>query len=384
MSGEWLAVMNTPIMANDFKRLWTEAGNDVLAAVSKVGESGWYILGDCVGSFERHLAAYWKLNHAIGTANGMDALEIGLRILGLESGDKVLTTPLSAFASTLAILRAGGTPVFVDVDIQGNINLDLARLAIEKHSIRFILPVHLYGNPLNLGALETLKKNHNLEIVEDCAQAIGATWNGRTIGSVGQVAATSFYPTKNLGALGDAGALLTNDSALTELAKSYRDYGQKTKYQHSYCGLNSRLDEVQAAILENAMLPRLKTWHQRRKQIAQRYLSEIQNPSLRLLNLPSEAESAWHLFPVFTETLQHRTQLLKQLQTQGVGAAIHYPSLISEQEALAKVDFLICGELSQAKQLTETEVSLPIHPFLTDNEVTFIINTCNSWIPNNE
>jgi len=375
--------MNTPIMANDFKRLWTEAGNDILAAVSKVGESGWYILGDHVDSFERHLADYWELNHAVGTANGMDALEIGLRVLGLEPGDKVLTTPLSAFASTLAILRAGGTPVFVDVDTQGNINLDLARLAIEKHSIHFMLPVHLYGNPLNLEVLQTLKQSHNLQIVEDCAQAIGATWDRRTVGNVGQVAATSFYPTKNLGALGDAGALLTNESALAELAKNYRDYGQKTKYQHSYCGLNSRLDEVQAAILQQAMLPRLNAWHQRRKQIAQRYLSEIQNPNLRLLNLPPEAESAWHLFPVFTETLLQRTQLLKHLKTRGIGAAIHYPSLISEQEALTKINFLIWGELSQAKQLTETEVSLPIHPFLTDDEVRFIINICNTWMLNN-
>jgi dTDP-4-amino-4,6-dideoxygalactose transaminase len=376
--------VKSPILANDFKSLWAETKSDVLAAVNSVGESGWYILGKQVSSFERQLALFWRLGHAVGVGNGMDALEIGLRIQEIKPGDKVLTTPLSAFASTLAILRAGGVPVFVDVDENGNLDLDLARQAIEKESIRFLLPVHLYGNPLNLNELEELKKLRNLQIVEDCAQSIGAKWREEPVGTVGQVAATSFYPTKNLGALGDGGALLTNEASLAELAACYRDYGQKNKYVHSHLGLNSRLDELQAAILEQSMLPRLGEWLQKRRTIAEYYIGKIKTPYLRVLNLAEQAQSAWHLFPVFVQTAQQRESFLSHLKANNIGAAVHYPFIIPEQEALSKVDFLIYGNLLQAKKIAETEVSLPIHPYLTQEDVHYIAEVCNEWVPRNE
>ncbi|HZE12623.1 MAG TPA: DegT/DnrJ/EryC1/StrS family aminotransferase, partial [Chthoniobacterales bacterium] len=188
------------IAQNDFAQQWRAVEPAVVAAVRRVGASGRYILGQEVEAFEMALAEHWGMAHAVGVGNGMDALEIGLRCLELRSGEKVLTTPLSAFATTLAILRAGGTPVFVDVDDNGNIDLHQCRQVLRRDSsIRVLLPVHLYGNPCDLEDLATLKRDFDLRIVEDCAQAIGAEHGGRVVGSVGQVAGTSFYPTKNLG-----------------------------------------------------------------------------------------------------------------------------------------------------------------------------------------
>ena len=191
------------ILANDFERQWADIGSDVLRAVQRTGQSGWYVLGDEVKKFEHRLATFWGVAHAAGVANGMDAVEIGLRVLGCGPGDRVLTTPLSAFATTLAIVRIGAVPVFVDTDERGLIDLARCRTLLGQRSdIRFLVPVHLYGHALDCGALERLRDDFALQVVEDCAQAIGAS-----AGTVGQMAATSFYPTKNLGALGDGGGV---------------------------------------------------------------------------------------------------------------------------------------------------------------------------------
>ena len=201
-----------PIAMNDFGRQWADTGPAVLEAVSRVGASGWYILGPEVDSFERALAALLGRRFAVGCASGLDAIEISLRCLGLKPGDKVLTTPLSAFATALAILRAGGRPVFVDVDDAGSLDLDRCRAVLERdRSIRFLLPVHLFGHPCNLERLAELKSRFQLKLVEDCAQAIGARFGAQPVGSAGDVSALSFYPTKNLGALGDGGAIATDD-----------------------------------------------------------------------------------------------------------------------------------------------------------------------------
>src|SRR5882724_11169339 len=190
------------ILQNDFKRQWEQVEERVLDAVRRVGASGWFILGNEVDAFEKALAELWGVSHAVGTGNGLDALEIALRCLGLQPGEKVLTTPLSAFATTLAILRAGGGPVLVDVDDFGRIDLDQCREVLTKdRSIRFLVPVHLFGFPLPLDELARLRTDFELRIVEDCAQSIGASYGGTRAGTIGQIAATSFYPTKNLGAL---------------------------------------------------------------------------------------------------------------------------------------------------------------------------------------
>src|SRR5258706_6069619 len=256
------------IPANDFERQWADTGPDLTRAFQRVMASGWYILGPEVRCLKESLAAFRRIPHAAGVASGLDAIEIALRVLGVQPGDKVWTTPLSAFATTLAIVKLGAVPVFVDTDAHGLIDLALARERLAKRDIRFFVPVHLYGHSCDLVELARLRDEFSLGLVEDCAQSIGAAFHGAPLGSVGQFAATSFYPTKNLGALGDGGAVLTNDAALDAAVRTLRDYGQTGKYHHASIGYNSRLDELQAALMHDAFLPRLSAWIERRRAIA--------------------------------------------------------------------------------------------------------------------
>ena len=367
------------ILQNDFKRQWEFVGATALEAIRRVGESGWYMLGREVEAFETALAEFWGVSHAVGTGNGLDALEIGLRCLDLQPGEKVLTTPLSAFATTLAIVRAGGVPHFVDVDDSGCIDLRQCRevLAADR-SIRFLVPVHLYGFALPMPELARLKTDFELRIVEDCAQCIGASFEQTPAGTVGQVAATSFYPTKNLGAIGDAGALLTNDAGLAEKAKSLRNYGQTEHYLHSTLGLNSRLDELHGAVLRDAFLPNLERWTRTRRRTARKYLQHIRHPSIQLLTPDPAMDSVWHLFPVLArEGL--RDQLRSYLESCGIMTGVHYPRLICDQPALRIGSWEQSVEPVKARQFTQEELSLPIHPFLTEPEVDAVIAACNDW-----
>jgi dTDP-3-amino-3,4,6-trideoxy-alpha-D-glucose transaminase len=370
------------ILQNDFKRQWEFVEEAVLHAVRRVGSSGWYILGNEVAAFEKELAALWGVAHAIGTGNGLDALEIGLRCLGLQPGDKVLTTPLSAFATTLAIIRAGGIPVFVDVDETGGIDFGECRdLVARDSSIRFLLPVHLYGRALNMEELQRLQRDFRLKVLEDCAQAIGADSGGIHAGTTGHAAATSFYPTKNLGALGDAGAILTNDGAIAKAAMEMRNYGQSAHYQHSRLGLNSRLDELHAAILREAFLPNLTTWTSTRRRIATKYLDEIRNAGLSLPAAGSANDSVWHLFPVLV-TDGSRDEFQAYLHSKGIATGVHYPRIIPDQSALANTGLVDDAPgLENARRFARTEVSLPVHPFMTDLEVEAVIRACNEWSP---
>lgn len=366
------------IVQNDFTRQWDAVGPAIMRAAERVGASGRYILGREVDQFEKTLAEFWGVNYAVGVGNGMDAIEIALRSLGLGTGAKVLTTSLSAFATTLAILRAGGVPVFADVDDNGNIDLGQCREALARdRSIRFFLPVHLYGNPLDLEKLAALKADFGLFVVEDCAQAIGAKYDSRPVGTVGQAAATSFYPTKNLGALGDGGALLTDDDRMATRARTLRNYGQSSLYKHDERGLNSRLDEIHAAILFDALLPNLQDWTQKRRAAATRYRAEISNPALRPLAIHAAAEPAWHIFPLFTTK---RDAFREHLRNAGIESSIHYPRIIPDQEALRQESVCaVAVELRNAGSLAASEISLPIHPFLEDAEVERIIACCNDF-----
>ena len=367
------------ILQNDFKRQWQIVEDSVMGAVRRVGASGWYILGQEVEAFEEALAEFWGVSHAVGTGNGLDALEIGLRCLNLQPGDKVLTTPLSAFATTLAILRSGGVPVFVDVDENGGVDLAQCRHLLERDkAIRFFVPVHLYGIALDLEGLRALQQDHDLRMVEDCAQSIGAAAGGVVTGTVGQVAATSFYPTKNLGAFGDAGAILTNDPEIAATAREMRNYGQSAHYVHSRFGLNSRLDELHAAIMREAFLPRLKDWTAARRGVAQRYLDEIRNPALELPKIRANAEPSWHLFPVLVGD-QRRKFFQEHLTSHGVVTGVHYPRIIPQQPALSGFAFETAADLRNALRFADNEVSLPIHPFLTAEEVSAVIEACNTW-----
>lgn len=368
---------------NDFARQWAEIGPDALRAVDAVGRSGWYILGERVQRFEAALSQFWQIPFSAGVASGLDALEVALCAAGLQPGDRVLTTPLSAFATTLAIVRAGGVPVFCDTDQQGLIDLAEARRALEAMpGIRFFLPVHLYGFPLNPLALRLLIKDFQLICVEDCAQSIGARHAGHPTGSSGVAAATSFYPTKNLGAMGDGGALLSADKDLIERARRLRDYGQSAKYHHTEIGWNSRLDEVHAAILDEVLLPRLERWTQRRRQIAQRYLDHWSSSRVRPLTSgeprPDSWLPSWHLFPVRTDS-KHKAGLIKHLQRAGILTGEHYPVLIPEQRALSGVPYARFGDLPNAQSLAAEELSLPIHPFMTDAEIDRVLAALAAW-----
>ena len=369
---------SSAIPANDFQSLWREIEEPAVNALRRVGQSGWFILGREVQAFESALATFWGLDHAVGCGNGMDAIEIALRAGGLQPGERVLTTPLSAFATTLAIQRAGGVPVFIDVDANGLLDLHQARrvLATDRQ-LRWMVPVHLFGQCMDLEMLATLRDEFSLKIVEDCAQSIGATWHAQPCGSVGFAATTSFYPTKNLGAVGDGGALLTNDASIASAARHWRDYGQSEKYVHTLPGLNSRLDEVHAAILLDAMLPRLRKFTQARTVAADAYREGISHPDLQLLDSPPACGSVHHLFPVMVA--RNRESFMTHLKQHGIGVGIHYPSLIPDQPAMHGTEAESIGTLATARRLAAQEVSLPIHPHLTSDQIDRVIAACNSW-----
>ena len=367
------------ILNNDFQRQWAEIGGDVLAAVDRVGKSGWYVLGQEVRGFEEELAKFWGLRQAVGVANGMDAIEIGLRALGCRPGDRVLTTPLSAFATTLAIVKLGAVPVFIDTDEHGLIDLvrchDLLR---RRRDIAFFVPVHLYGHALDREALDFIRHEFGIKIVEDCAQSAGARSRGRPTGSVGDLAATSFYPTKNLGAMGDGGAILTNVASLVEKLQVLRFYGETERYRHEEIGYNSRLDEVQAALLRDACLPRMQRWVERRKQIAAAYTAGIRNREVCPPGAPEGSDSSWHLFPVHVAP-ERRASFLEHLKASGIGAGIHYPAAIPDQPAMRTVRYELADDCALAREICASEVSLPIHPYLTDQEVGRVIDAVNSF-----
>ncbi len=357
------------VQANDFRRQWDDLREDALAAFEKVGASGWYVLGEEVRGFEQELAAYWGFPHAAGVASGLDAIEISLRALGCGPGDRVLTTPISAFATTLAIVKTGAVPVFVDTDAMGLIDLERCDDLLQRRSdIRFFVPVHLYGFALDPSALRRLRDEYGLLMVEDCAQSIRAA---------GQLAATSFYPTKNLGAMGDGGAVLTTDAGLDARVRALRDYGQTAKYRHDIIGYNSRLDELQAAFLRRACLPRLERWTSRRREIAGAYLTGIRNPAVRLPVPPEGSDPSWHLFPVWIHP--ECGPELRESFMQQVPAGIHYPIAIPDQKALCDVPFEAPDGYENARRLCASEVSLPVHPYLNDAEVAEVIAAVNSF-----
>jgi dTDP-4-amino-4,6-dideoxygalactose transaminase len=361
------------VAANDFVRQWEDIGDDVLAAVDRVGRSGWLVLGEEVAGFERELAAWWGVPYAVGVASGLDAISIGLRCLGIGPGDRVLTTPLTAFATTLAIVQVGAEVVWVDVDETGGLDLDAAADALRADpSIRALVPVHLYGHPLDPERLRALATEFDVAVVEDCAQSAGAERDGAPTGAAGAVAATSLYPTKNLGAMGDGGVVLTADEEVAARARSLRDYGQRARYEHVELGLNSRLDELQAAILRSANLPRLGAHLARRAAIAARYDEALAGSSLRPIG-PAGGRSANHLYPV--EVLGDPTAAAAALRDAGIGVGRHYPFVCPDQPAAAGIGTAI-GDLPVARRLAERELSLPIHPYLTDEEVEAVVAAC--------
>lgn len=339
-------------------------------------DGGWYILGSEVKTFETNFANYCGVKHCIGVGNGLDALVLifkGYIQLGrLQKGDEVIIPANTYIASVLAVMQVDLVPVLVEPRLETyNIN---PNLILEKitHKTKAILPVHLYGHLCDMEVIHSIAKKHNLLVVEDAAQAHGAEWNGIKAGNFGNAAGFSFYPGKNLGALGDAGAITTNDDALAEVLFSMRNYGSKVKYENEIVGVNSRLDELQGAFL-NIKLDHLDAENESRKTIAKRYLSEIKNDKIVL---PQWDESNNHVFHLFVIRTDNRLALQNYLKECGVETMIHYPIPPHKQKALATWNHL---SLPITEQIHNEVLSIPMNSSLTNDEIDYIISKLNVY-----
>jgi dTDP-3-amino-3,4,6-trideoxy-alpha-D-glucose transaminase len=331
---------------------------EVEAAIRRVIDRGWFVLGPEVEAFEAEFAMACGASHAVGVNTGTDALMLSLRALDIGPGDEVITTPLTAAYTALAIRMAGATPVFADID---PVRCTLAPRAVEAavtSRTRAIMPVHLYGQAADMPALEIIATRHGLAIVEDCAQAHLATSDGRPVGTIGTAGAFSFYPTKNLGALGDGGAIVTRDAALAARLRRLRNGGQSDRYHHVEAGVNSRLDEMQAAILR-ARLPRLPAWTARRRQLAARYRDALQDAPV----VVAREIDAGHVYHLFTVRADARDALRAHLSAEGIGTLVHYPLAVPRQPAFADLPAPSCVEADRA---AAEVLSLPLHPGVTD------------------
>lgn len=345
---------------------------EIDARIKTILDKGWYVLGKQNSAFETHFAAYIGAKHAIGCANGLDALRLIIQAYGFGPGDEIIVPANTYIASILAISQNGCTPILVEPDIHTyNINPDLIEEKITSHT-KAIMPVHLYGQAVQMEKIWALAQKYNLKIIEDAAQAHGAVYQGRRTGNLGDAAGFSFYPGKNLGALGDGGAITTNDDDLAAKIRALRNYGSDRKYHHIYKGLNSRLDELQAAVLD-VKLPYLDTDNQRRREIAAYYREHIKNPSIILPHTYDENAHVWHIFPIRTSK---RDELQQYLNQHGIETLIHYPTPPHKQLAYREWENL---SLPVTEEIHRTELSLPISPVMTDDEVkkiTEVINGC--------
>ena len=363
------------ILMNDFKAEPEELLRQQLVATERVLRSGWYILGKEVKDFEAAWAQRCGVSGAVGVANGMDAIEIGLRALGIGPDDEVITTPMTAFATVLAIFRVGAKPVLADIDPGTALSSmeSVARCVSPK--TKAVLLVHMYGQMADMSTWAAFCEQHNILLLEDCAQAHSAEWDGGVAGSFGAFGAYSFYPTKNLGAMGDAGALVSNDDALLHRARVIRNYGQSERYHHPEIGLNSRLDELHAAIL-NERLKWLDTFTAQRRAVAAAYHAGISNPVLRLLDEPKQKHS--HVYHLFVLLCDERERFSAYLTEAGIANLAHYPIPVHKQPPCAEVRIDPAG-LQVAERHAKTCLSIPCHPQMSGSNIARVIEVVNAF-----
>ena len=358
--------MTVPFL--DLSAPWRELQDELDAAWRRVMESGWYILGKEVAAFEEEFAAYCGVRHCIGVGNGLDALHLILRGYGIGPGDEVIVPANTYIATWLAVTYAGATPVPVEPD-EATFNLDPARIeAALTPRTRAIMPVHLYGQPADLDPITAVARRHGLKVIEDAAQAHGARYRGRRCGSLGDAAGFSFYPGKNLGAIGDGGAVTTDDDDLAGRLRMLRNYGSSRKYVNEVAGFNSRLDELQAALLR-VKLSRLDDWNGRRRAVAAAYLDALAGTGLLLPTVPGWAEPVWHLFVV---RCPNRDAVTAQLDGHGIRWLVHYPIPPHRQDAYRDLGYGE-GSFPLAEQLSREVLSLPMGPHLTSGECARVI-----------
>lgn len=355
---------------NNFSKEYSLLGDEINAVFKDVLSSGKYVLDQYVSEFEKKFSNYLNVKHCVAVASGTDALTISLMALGISRGDEVITTGMTAYPTIIGILNAGAKPVLVDINLS-DILINAEKIeAMITNKTRAIIPVHLYGQSCNMDKILEISRKFNLNIIEDCAQSTGTTYRKKMTGTIGDCGAFSFYPTKNLGCYGDGGAIATNSNEIYTKAKLLRNYGQGSSYQYNVNGINSRLDELQAAFLIKK-LEYLDIWNNRRNEIAEKYIKNI--TKLKLLSKDPKSTHSYHLF---VGRSNKRDDLSKYLTKNGVQTLVHYPISADQQVAFKEYK---SKNLFNAIQASKEIISLPINPWLKDDEVDFIIKTINNF-----
>ncbi len=366
--------MNKTIPFVSFRPLERELDKEIIAAFERVYSNSWYIEGKEDEAFEKTFAKFCHTQYCVGVGNGLDALMLALKALGIKNGDEVIVPSNTYIATALAVTYVGATPVFVEPDIR-TFNIDPSNIeAAITDKTKAIMPVHLYGQPCDMDPILEIAQKHNLFIVEDCAQAHGAKYKGKVIGSFGDAAGFSFYPGKNLGALGDAGATVTNNKELADKIRALGNYGSDYKYHHIYQGNNSRLDEMQAAFL-SAKLPILQKVNDNRRNTANLYLHRIDNPNITLPFVPDYAEPVWHIFGI---RCNKRDELEAYLNGKGISTNKHYPIPMHLQECYKSLGFKK-GDYPIAEEISATELSIPMYYGMTDEEIDYVVTALNEF-----
>lgn len=361
--------MKVPML--DLSEQYQELRTEILDILDQVMGSSRFILGDNVKKLEEDVAKYSNVSFGIGCGNGSDAIHIALQAMGVGPGDEVITTAFTFFATGGAIVRAGAKPVYVDIDpVTFNIDPEKIEAAITENT-KAIIPVHLYGQMADMERISEIAKKHNLGVVEDAAQAIGAKHNGKTVGELGSAATYSFFPTKNLGAYGDGGMIVTDNTDIAEKSRVIRVHGSKPKYYHHVLGYNSRLDELQAAVL-NVKFPHLNRWSDLRREKASTYTSLFLEKLVDLVIAPVEKEGNHHVFHQYTLRVENRDELQNYLKEQGVATMVYYPLPLHVQPVFADLGYKE-GDLPETEKAAKEAISLPMFPELKTEQQEYVV-----------
>ncbi len=355
-----------------FNYLHSDLKEEIMKKIEEIYDSGWYIQGNEVKTFEKNFAKYIGCEYCIGVGNGLDAIKIALLSLNIGPGDEVIVPSNTFIATVLAISQVGAKPILVDPDIDTyNISPENINKSITKKT-KAIIVVHLYGQSADMDDILEIAKKNNLYLIEDCAQAHGAIYKDKKVGSFGDISCFSFYPGKNLGALGDAGAVLTNNIEYANRIRALSNYGSNIKYHHIYKGVNSRLDEIQAGIL-NIKLKHIDEMISKRNEIANKYLLRISNKKIILPKLKKDRNHVWHIFAIRTK---ERNDFQNYLKEKGIETVIHYPISIAKQDAY-KNDAL--NDLPFAELISKEELSLPLYYGMSNKDISYVIDVINKY-----
>lgn len=367
--------MNVPML--DLTEQYQSLKNEILTAMDEVMASSRFILGENVKTLEADVASYSNVQHGIGVASGSDALLLSLHAAGVGEGDEVITTAFTFFATVGAIVRLKAKPVFVDID-PISYNIDASKIeAVVTDKTKAIIPVHLYGQACEMDTIQAIAKKHNLTVIEDAAQAIGATFDGKKVGELGDTCCFSFFPTKNLGAYGDGGMVVTNSDDLAEKLRVLRVHGSKPKYYHHVLGYNSRLDELQAAVL-NIKFKHLDDWSTKRREKAHRYTELISESLSDHITTPVELDKCYHVFHQYTIRTEKRTELQEFLKEKGIASMVYYPKPLHIQPVFEEFGYRE-GDLPETEKAALEVLSLPMYPELKEEQQVYIVEQMKAF-----